>query len=432
MDAAATPRRLAALVLAVAASVAGGTGTSTGAAAGPLPSTGILRINGDLAAVSRPAQYQYVILNSDQHALIPQLKAANPGLKALVYKDMAATVSWAAAGAHLPTGVGYAEANASHPEWFLTDTTGARIEWCDYPGDWQMDVGSQAYQDAWAAGVAADLKAHGWDGVMVDDTNASQAWHLCGRTIAKYPTDAAYAAATRSFLARVGPALRGQGFLVVPNIYLPWSPSAADVWSDWISFTSGAVLEYWSKWGKGPTQHFADADWTYRQQFLALTQRAGKVFLGITYAPADDVRSMRYARASFLLDWDGGPSALVFEPGKGVDPGAGEWTADIGTPSGARRQAGGAWRRDYSAGTVLVNPSASAAATVEVGGRYVLPDGSAPGSVTLPPTSGLVLRSAAAVASPPAAASAQPAPAPSSARSRTFARMLRLDLRFGP
>ena len=67
---------------------------------------------------------------------------------------MAAAVNWAGT-TKLPGGVGMAEAEAN-PDWFLTDTTGKRIEWCDYAGDWQMDVGKASYQDRWAANVGAD------------------------------------------------------------------------------------------------------------------------------------------------------------------------------------------------------------------------------------------------------------------------------------
>ena len=211
------------------------------------PSTGLLKIGGPFPASVKAGDFRYVILHSDRAALIPALKAANPQLKVLVYKDMAAALSWAG-NTQVPAGVSMAEAEAN-PEWFLRDTTGKRIEWCDFGGDWQMDVGSRSYQDRWAANVAADMRANGWDGVFVDDTNASQSWHLCGRTIAKYPTDAAYAAATRSFLANAGPALTSQGFLVIPNIYLPYSSSALATWVDWISFTSGGMQEFWSKWG---------------------------------------------------------------------------------------------------------------------------------------------------------------------------------------
>ena len=377
-------------------------GLALAAGAAAAPSTGLLKIGGPFPAGVDAGNYQYVVLHSDRAALIPALKAANPQLKVLVYKDMAAALSWAGT-TKLPAGVSMAEAEAN-PEWFLNDTNGRRIEWCDYAGDWQMDVGRRSYQDRWATNVGADMRANGWDGVFVDDTNASQSWHLCGRTIAKYPTDAAYASATRSFLANVGPALTSQGFLVIPNIYLPYSSNALATWLDWISFTSGGMQEFWSKWGTGATEHFAGNDWTYRQQFLGATQRAGKIFLGLTYAPSSDVRSMRYARSTFLLDWDGGESALLLESGSGVDPTDSDWMTDIGSPRGARYPAGAAWRRDYSGGTVLVNPSA-ATVWINLEAPHVNQDGQVVSSLALAPATGAVLRrlGAAAPVSPPPA-----------------------------
>lgn len=377
---------------------------ATGAAAAP--STGLLKIGGAFPAGVNADNFQYIVLQSDRAALIPALKAANPQLKVLVYKDMAAALSWAGT-TQIPAGVSMREAEAN-PDWFLTDTTGKRIEWCDYGGDWQLDVGKGAYQERWAGNVAADMRANGWDGVFIDDANASQAWHLCGRTIAKYPTDASYAAATRSFLASVGPSLTSQGFLVIPNIYLPYSADALATWLDWISFTSGGMQEYWSKWGNGTAGHFAGNDWTYRQQFLSATQRAGKIFLGLTYAPSGDVRSMRYARSTFLLDWDGGRSALLLDSGSGADPSSADWMADIGTPRGSRYPVGDAWRRDYSAGTVLVNPS-PATVWVSLGSPHVNQDGQVVSSLALAPATGAVLR---ALGAPTSIRATSPLPAP--------------------
>lgn len=398
-------RRLGAVLALAVLFTLNGAAASTAA-----PSTGLLKISGPFPASVKPGEFQYMILHSDRAALIPALKAANPQLKVLVYKDMAAALSWAGS-THVPAGVSMAEAEA-HPEWFLRDTKGKRIEWCDYAGDWQMDVGSGSYQDRWAANVAADMLANGWDGVFVDDTNASQSWHLCGRTIAKYPTDAAYAAATRSFLTNVAPALTSQSFLVIPNIYLPYSSSALATWVDWISFTSGGMQEFWSKWGTGKSGHFGGDDWTYRQQFLGATQGAGKIFLGLTYAPRDDVRSMRYARSTFLLDWDGGPSAVMFEAGSGVDPTAVDWMIDIGSPQGSRYPVGAAWRRNYSGGTVLVNPS-SKTVWVTLNSPHVDAGGQVVTSLALAATTGAVLRSVGApVPPPPPPPPPPPLPAP--------------------
>jgi putative glycosyl hydrolase-like family 15 (GHL15) protein len=375
----------------------------------PAPSIAALRICTGCAArgLDTGGRYHYVILQAWESGRISQLKAADPTVKVLVYKDVAATLDYTCSNgaddAQLPAGVGYCAANASHPEWFLKDTTGARIAWCDFPHAWQMDVANPAYQRQWLANVLASAKTAGFDGVLMDDVNETAAGHLCDRTIAGYPSVSDYTTAITSFMAAVAPALRANGLLAVPNIAIEdwWTPHGYAIWDRWLSFSSGAAQEYYSKWRHDTGGWFTDDgrwhdDWSSRQGFLTRTERAGKFFIGIAYAPAADVRSMRYARASFLLDWDGGPSALAFEPTnpESRDPYSGEWAADIGAPSAPRFRVGVAWRRNYSGGIVVLNPSPSSSQRVELGARFLLPDGSAVMSVTLPPTSALILRAA--------------------------------------
>jgi Hypothetical glycosyl hydrolase family 15 len=349
------------------------------------------------------SRYQYVILNAWDARLIPGLKAKNPGLKALVYQNAAATYAYACHDgrddASLPTGVGYCSAAAQHADWFLKDTRGSRVEFCDYPGTWQMDVGSTSYQEAWAARVLSLLKRDGWDGVMVDDVNSTERYHLCGRTLAAYPTDSSYEDATRRFLAHVGPSIRSHGFLVLPNINYDCAEAC---WSRFIAYTSGGVREWWSKNTTGYGGQYADNGWDWANGFLRLTQRAGKIFIGITYAPGDDVRSMEYARASFLLDWNGGHSALSFEPAaETTDPWHGAWTADLGAPAGARYLQASAWRRDFTGGTVVLNPSRTSRVSVSLGAAYRQLDGSVVTAVTLAPMTAAILRRTAPSAAPP-------------------------------
>ena len=375
--------------------VAGASGPAQASIAALRICTGCAHAGGNLS------RYRYVILNSWDAPLIPALKAHNPGLKALVYKDFSFTVSTGCSGGdlpHLAAGVGYCVANADHPDWFLADRSGNRLDSSYYPDAWMMDVGNPGYQSAWLSNVRADLRAGGWDGVFMDDTNADMGWHLDGRTIARYPTSASWRAATRSMLAKVGPALVSAGFLVVPNLNTPWAADydAQATWSDWLRFTSGAAQEYYSKWGTTSSGLLAGNDWAYRQQFQALTEKAGKIFLGITYAPKGDTRTMTWARANFLLfDQPAYGGALVFEltNPEAQDPYSSSWTADVGAPVGARFQVGAAWRRNFSGGTVLVNPSSSTV-TVRLGRPYLRGDGTPTTSVTLGPTSGAILRSA--------------------------------------
>ncbi len=368
------------------------TACSSGPASAGPSAVGLVRLDGDIGAVHDAGRYSYVILNAWESGRIPALKAENPAVKVLVYKDMSSTRSYAVhAGkddALLPTGVGYAAAQQSHPAWFLRDTNGNRVEWAGYDGHWWMDIGSPSYQAAWLAAVQDEAARNGWDGVYVDNALADPHWYLDGRTLAKYPSASAYASATKSFLAAVGPSLMAKGLIVLPNI----SDASPDVWADWIHYTSGGLKEHWMKYPAAGSW-FADWGFNYMQSLLDGTEAQGKIFIGITSSTANDVHSMRYARASFLIGWNGGPGALVFTAGKGVDPWSDEWTSDIGTPAGAEVKVGASgYRRDYTGGTALVNTSETAAQTFELGRSYLTPEGVPVTSITVDPRSGIVLR----------------------------------------
>jgi hypothetical protein len=379
-----------ALAAAIPGSVDGRTNDSRGAAPATIAMwrfcTNCVDTGGDLS------RYRYVGLNAWQHDRIASLKAANPELEALVYKDMASTRGDSCAGLDA-AGVDYCWANDNRPEWFTVDAAGARIEWAGYPGTWQMDVGNPAYQQQWAANVVDELRANGWDGVVVDNANVDQSGYLAGRTMAEYPSQRSYEDATRSFVANVCPAVIRAGFLCLPNIQAHPVLADAKLWADWLRFTSGGVREYWVKWGGDTGGHYADGGWDDLHRVARAAQADGKIFVPVTYAPSSDVRSMRWARANFLLSWSGGPSALVFSPTpEQQDPWSNDWTVDVGRPLGPAVAAGDVWSRRFSDGLVVVN-RAAAPRVVQLGGTYALPDGTSASVATVEGHGGLVLRS---------------------------------------
>ena len=139
-----------------------------------------------------------------------------------MYVNASATYAWAqtngADWASLPSGVGYVDATENHPDWFLRDTRGNRIEYADYADMWMMDFGSRDYQEAWLANVAREVKENGWDGRGDRRRQRATSAFIWGRrTLDRYPTAADQQRAMKSFLATVGPGLTAKGILALPE-----------------------------------------------------------------------------------------------------------------------------------------------------------------------------------------------------------------------
>ena len=389
------PYCLLLLALATVGLVVGASESPSAHAAGSdPPGVAALRIgSNDMANPGDLSQYRYVIMQASEWARIPALKAANPRVKVIAYEDMSLSTAWSCTNgvddAFPASGLGYCASSTSHPSWFLTDTSGQRVMSAWYSGDWFMDIGSTAYQNAWAAAVVSMLRTKGFDGVMLDDANSDPTGPLGGRTLAKYPTPQSYADATSGFLQNVCGQVRAAGFLTLPNVQASSSRAVRDQWA---GYCDGTVKEYWVKWGSSTNLQKTGADWADDLAQLEDADAAGKIMIPIVYTPMNDERDMTFARASFLLAWNGSSSSALIRDVPGATPWSSAWTASVGSPLGPRRQVvGGVWRRDFTGGTVLVNPDPASTVTVPLGGTYTDASGASVTSVTLGPASGSIL-----------------------------------------
>ena len=186
-----------------------------------------------------------LVLQSYQVPLMQRLKAANPSLKILIYKDLSGMVERDQWGG-VSTGVATQDA-AAHPEWFLQNTSGQRFTFRYYNWIWAADVGNAGYQQKWADNVLAEMGSKGWDGVFIDDTNPSMEYHYDVAKVAKYPTDAAYQAATGSALPAIGARFRSAGKLAIPNFGF-WKDYPAVI-NDWLKYVDGGMNENFVKVG---------------------------------------------------------------------------------------------------------------------------------------------------------------------------------------
>ncbi len=333
-------------------------------------------------------RYSYVIMHRSDAAAVARLKAENPGVKAFMYVDMMS------ADPRDPDGeadwVGWGEAS-EHPDWFLRGPAGRPLVFQDYPSSRVMDVGSSAYQVAGVARVIADAQAAGFDGIFLDDANASLRWVIAGGSsrCVKYPTDAGWQGAVLSFFQDVAPRLRSAGLLVVANI--GGSTVTKGLWHVWNGPLDGAMEESYTNGGTG-RDSLRNGRWQARLGHNLWSETHGK--LSLDHAVTRTRGGARYALATMLLVANG-HSALYASTDYTKEVWWPEYdsTKRLGAAIGRYRVLrNGDYRRDFTHGVVLVNPHARPTGVVHLGAWYVGSQLGRVRSVKLRPTSGVVLR----------------------------------------
>jgi Hypothetical glycosyl hydrolase family 15 len=344
-----------------------------------------------------------VILQAWKKDVAQQLKAADPSVRVLVYKNLSFVACDAYSGQqYVPQGVRCPDVQSHHPEWFLTTSSGARLTSSGYPWLFLLDVANAGYQNAWADGVIAEARADGWDGVFMDDVNSTVKYHLSESSVVRYPTDAQWSAATRSMLANVGPRIRAAGLLAVANVCCS---REHPIWGDWLGFLSGAMDETFTKWGSSPTDGYiwdwGAGGWSTQLEQVRQTEAQNKLFLGVSHSAPGDASAAAYGLATMLLASNGRSSFSL-----AADYTTETWFPDydralqLGTPTEAYVRSGSVYRREFGNGTVLVNPSRTSQ-SVTLSRPHLAADGSRISSLTLAPTSGAVLLAASGTPEPP-------------------------------
>ena len=313
--------------------------------------------NPDFSNLARTAQrHEYVILHPKRVNEVAQIKAANPDVKVLMYKDLSASINYPS-NAQLTTGVSYAEANAEHPEWFLQNTSGQRFTFRNYSSLWAMDVGSPSYQKRWGDNVLSSLnQLAGFDGVFIDDTNPTMKGHYDVSKVAKYPSDAAYQQATESALASITPRFHAAGYDVVANIG-HWG-EYPEVGQSWLRYLDGAMEENFGKWGEAAGTGFAwEGHWENQLESLQYAQQQGKDYLAVTHSADTDAAAARYGWASLLLGAEGN-AHFALHNSYTTENWFPEYEYDIGEPLGPEsRLANRVHMRHFTNGVVVVNPT---------------------------------------------------------------------------
>ena len=331
---------------------------------------------------------QVVVLPSWDLSQLYALKAANPNVRVLMYKNVSAASSSFSGDGDISSGVSYEQAASNG--WLLQNTNGSPFTFQGYSWLWAVNVGSSSYQQAWATDVLSELRSAPWDGVLLDDVNPTIRYHYCVSCVAEYPSDTRYAGAMRSFIENVGPRLRAAGKLAIANLG-SWSayPSVVD---PWLKYLSGAMDEEFVKWGDQPGSGYAGpATWAIQLQELRHTEKAGKLFIGITHSSNGDEHAAVYGYATELLAGDG-KAEFAMTGNYSGEPWFPEYDYELGSPAGAySEKSSGVYERKIPERAGRGEPDARAASPSRFGAAYSGSGLSSATKVTLAPHSALVL-----------------------------------------
>ena len=370
-------------------------------ATGPMPGTGLIRLGSDnWGTLSNTDKYSVIIATAPN----ANSAGAQPG-RALMYACGTNTQSQSTTQS-ASCGVSFTDAVANN--WVLKDASGNYVYYRNSTSIVLLDVGSSSYQQRFVSDIDADLRSHpGIDGLMLDD--------IVGSLITasqKYPDNASYRAAVLSFIKAVGPALKAKGWHVgvnasildgaIESISGPVEDGSQWIW--WARqlgpYVDAINLEHWQQ--RWDSTHSVRASpygaWDGWQRVPGAIQALGKQFYAGEFGSLSDTAKATYLKGSFMLDWNGGGGAFFYADNwSGTsDPWNPAWMVDIGQPSAAKFQVGVGWRRNYSGGTVVVNPHSADSQTFALGATYLTSSGSSVTSVTLSPTRAMILRSTSA------------------------------------
>jgi len=352
--------------------------------------------------------YSYVLLSPSESGYIAGIKAGSPATKVLSYFSAMEAMDYCACPISYQQALAHDASSPGDP-WLLYSASGQSLTMPSYPSNHLVNVGSASYQQAWTAAVAASLRAGGFDGLYLDSVLGRIS--DTGTSPTLYSSDAAWETAMRSFVAYVGPALKSQGFYVLANSYKSGPNDGTDDIAWWASlapYVSGLQSEYWEQAADAVTPFDTNpccwtGHWLNWLKLADAAQQNGADFFTVDKGTASNTQLMGYLRGSYLLVWNGqgGGFSYAHEPDDGVDAWNPAWTTSLGTPTGARYQVGVSWRRDYSGGTVVVNPDPSSAQTVDLGGSYQTIAGATVSSITLQPHTAALLTGPLGGAPPP-------------------------------
>ncbi len=311
-----------------------------------------------------PANYEFFILTHNDEAARDRLKALGVQTPVLQYLLMNEIMD--PGGCDKPPRNDqvafkpgdYCWIQNNYPDWFLTGQNGQVLGQGQYD---MMDAGNDGWRKFWMERATLLQESYQWDGVFLDNVEASLSKMVEWGTLpAAYPDDATYQAAIENELKELYTGyFHPNGRPVFANIIAINDPQ---VWLRYLQYLDGAMLENFATGWPGETG-LSLREWEQQMQMVTQAQALGKTVILVAQGDRYDKPRQEFALASYLLVNDGlayfrYTNHSVYEE----DWAYANQNLDLGAPLGVRYRVGQSWRRDFSNGFVVVDPVTRTAA----------------------------------------------------------------------
>jgi hypothetical protein len=308
------------------------------------------------------SNYNFFILSKGDEAIRDQLiglGARKPFLQYLrseaIHDPGSCTAQpWRNNVAYLPGD--FCMISRDHPDWFLLDRNGSRIvDSYSNQNFYLMDPMNSGWQAFFLDRVRQSLSDSNWGGVFLDNLEVTLSFREKQNEIpAKYPDDASYLNATQTLLRVLYTTyFKPNGKLLFANIV---SRKDETLFPTYMTYLDGAMNEGWSI--DNPNRWRPVEAWEKQMNLAEQVQAQGKYIILVGQGTQSDAELERFAFASWLLVANGRTS---FRYGNSANYRQ-VWLYDhyrlnLGQPLGPRYQTGTTWRRNFTNGSVVVDPS---------------------------------------------------------------------------
>lgn len=352
------------------------------------------QVHPDLYETAR--RYDKVFLAPQNWLHARPLRYYNPDIEVYVHFSAVSTIERFAG---IWDSLDYQWVNANRPQWFLTDSSGNRIQERAYPGSYLVDIGNPELQQRWAERTTQFALARGFNGVFLDNVVRGMLYDNTS-TCTQYPNNDAYHNAMTAFLQAVTPRLRQAGLKVSANFGYAWTASEQP-YSVWMNYIDSALTENWVRWWSLPDQSYGFALVPKQiEHMLTLDNQGDKQGLIQGRATQAELHIRRYLFGVALLNAN---NRTFFNTAVAKYTEIPHYLPDYELPLGSPSErytvvagnltTGGVVRRRFTNGLVLVNLHPSESFSVPIDADYIDADGKRyfPGTYTLAPREALIL-----------------------------------------